>query len=70
MSRLIGFAVVITGFWYFFYHNQTWPALSLFLGALWLIVREGRHLLHERRNLPGRARRRGVDRPDPLNPVV
>ncbi len=69
VARLIGFAVVITGFWYFFYHNQTWPALSLLLGALWLLVREGRHLLLERRNQP-RGRRRGVDRPDPLDPVV
>ena len=70
MARLIGFVVVIAGFWYFFYHNQTWPALSLLLGALWLVVREGRHFLLERRNSPGGARRRRVDRPDPLNPVV
>jgi hypothetical protein len=70
MARLIGFAVVITGFWYFFYHNQTWPALSLLLGALWLVFREGWHLFLERRNKPGGSRRGRVDRPDPLNPVV
>jgi len=66
MARLIGFAVVITGFWYFFYHDQTLPALCLLLGALWLAVREGRQMVIEHRNT---LRRRVIDRPDPYDIV-
>jgi hypothetical protein len=70
MARLLGFALVIVGFWYFFYQSHTWPALSLFLGALWLAAREGHQLLLRRRNAPRGSRRRRFDHPDHFDPVV
>ena len=64
--RLLGFAAVITWFWYFYYRDEKMVAQGLLYTALWLAFREARQILRERATRPGRASGRAL-RPDSLS---
>ena len=66
MFRLLGFAIVITWFWYFYYKDEKIIAEGMLVTAAWLAAREAGQMLRERAHRPGRPSRLGgrSDSPD------
>ena len=63
--RFLGFAIVITWFWYFYYRDETLVAQGMLWTAAWLVFREARQLLKEIASRPGRPSGRALREFDP-----
>ncbi|MBI3666575.1 MAG: hypothetical protein HY236_10195 [Acidobacteria bacterium] len=60
LFRFLGFAMVISWAWYFYYRDELMVAQGMVVTASWLAFREARQIIHERATRPGRRSSRAL----------